>query len=411
MSYPRPAMTIRRWLLVVSLAVLVACGQDLTREELLDRARGALVEGNVNAAVVDVKTALQQSPNDAEGRRLYGEILLQQRNLPQAAEEFRRSLNASFKPQVAVLYAHALVDAGQPEDVVDLDAEGFFDAVADDPAYLAARARAEAGDGNFFAAADTLDEAEALDPSLPAVRRARALVLAQHTGDLAAAAELLEELVAEHPEDADGWSLYAGILRARGDLAEAEAAYARAGELNRFRLPDRLNHMMLLIESEQYDAAEVALELWREGARVTVVMRSDRFHTKYWVEPDIENRIKEGSIKAYFNTTVKEIRPSEVVLEGPEGAFTIENDFVLAMTGYLPNYELLERLGLDIPEEPPRIPQHDPDTLETTLPNVYLAGVVCAGMNTSKLFIENTRDHGDVIIENILKKQQKPELA
>lgn len=169
----------------------------------------------------------------------------------------------------------------------------------------------------------------------------------------------------------------------------------------------------VLVVGAANSACDVALETFYKGAEVTMAIRESEIYpkVKYWIRPNIENRIKEGSIKAYFNTTVKEIRPSEVVLEGPEGAFTIENDFVLAMTGYLPNYELLERLGLDIPEEPPRIPQHDPDTLETTLPNVYLAGVVCAGMNTSKLFIENTRDHGDVIIENILKKQQKPELA
>lgn len=169
----------------------------------------------------------------------------------------------------------------------------------------------------------------------------------------------------------------------------------------------------VLVVGAANSACDVALETFYKGAEVTMAIRESEIYpkVKYWIRPNIENRIKEGSIKAYFNTTVKEIRPSEVVLEGPEGAFTIENDFVLAMTGYLPNYKLLERLGLDIPEEPPRIPQHDPDTLETTLPNVYLAGVVCAGMNTSKLFIENTRDHGDVIIENILKKQQKPELA
>ena len=120
MPHPRRALTIRRTLLAASLALLTACGENLSREELLDRARGALAEGRINAAVVDVKTALQEAPRDAAGRRLYGEILLQQRNLPQAAEELRRSLDATFDPQVAVLYASTLVDAGEPQEVVDL---------------------------------------------------------------------------------------------------------------------------------------------------------------------------------------------------------------------------------------------------------------------------------------------------
>src|SRR5690606_34001273 len=102
--------------------------------------------------------------------------------------------------------------------------------------------------------------------------------------------------------------------------------------------------------------------------------------------------------KAYFNSTVREILPREAILQTPEGLLTIENDWVLAMTGYLPNYALLESLGLEIPREEPRIPVHNPETLEASLPNVYLAGVVCAGMETNKLFIENTRDRGEVII-------------
>ena len=255
----KPAIAARRTLIAFGLALLAACGQDLSRDELLDRARGALAEGRVNAAIVDVKTALQQAPADAAGRRLYGEILLRQRSLAQAVEEFRRSLDATFHPEVAILYAHTLVDAGDPQALVDLAAEGFFEAVADDPRYLAARARAEAGDGNFFAAAETLDEAEAIDASLPAVRRARALVLAQHSGDLSAAAELLAGLLEDQPADADAWSLYASLLQAKNELPAAADAFARAGEINPYRLPDRLNHMILLIEQEQYDEAETVI--------------------------------------------------------------------------------------------------------------------------------------------------------
>jgi len=167
----------------------------------------------------------------------------------------------------------------------------------------------------------------------------------------------------------------------------------------------------VLVIGAANSACDVALETWNKGAEVTMAIREDEIYpkVKYWIRPNIENRIKEGSITAHFKTIVKEIRPKEVVLEGPDGEFVIENDFVLAMTGYKPNYTLLHNLGLEIPDDETKIPTHNPETLETSLPNVYIAGVVCAGMRTSKLFIENTRDHGDVIIQDILSKQ--PALA
>lgn len=166
----------------------------------------------------------------------------------------------------------------------------------------------------------------------------------------------------------------------------------------------------VLVVGAANSACDVALETFYKGAKeVSMAIRESEIYpkVKYWIRPNIENRIKEGSIKAYFNTIVKEVRENEVVLEGSDGEFVIENDFVLAMTGYKPNYDLLEKLGLEIPDDEARIPVHDPETLETSLPNVYMAGVVCAGMQTSKLFIENTRDHGDVIISQILKKRKK----
>ena len=169
----------------------------------------------------------------------------------------------------------------------------------------------------------------------------------------------------------------------------------------------------VLVVGAANSACDVALETWNKGAEVTMAIRESEIYpkVKYWIRPNIENRIKEGSIKAHFNTLVKEIRPTEVVLEGPEDPFTIENDFVLAMTGYKPNYDLLHKLGLSIPDDEEKIPTHDPDTLETSLPNVYLAGVVCAGMRTSKLFIENTRDHGEVIIGHILQQRKLEKTA
>ncbi len=159
----------------------------------------------------------------------------------------------------------------------------------------------------------------------------------------------------------------------------------------------------VLVVGAANSACDVALETWQKGAEVSMVIRGDGVNprVKYWIKPNIENRIKEGSIKAYFHSTVREIRPREVVINTPDGAVTIENDFVLAMTGYQPNFDFLNRLGLAFDEACDRIPEHDPETLETNLPGVFLAGVVCGGMQTSKFFIENTRDHGDIIVEQI----------
>lgn len=162
----------------------------------------------------------------------------------------------------------------------------------------------------------------------------------------------------------------------------------------------------VLVVGAANSACDVALECWQKNAEVTMAIRGEAIYekVKYWIKPNIENRIAEGSIKAYFNTTVREIRPREVVLDTPEGELTLANDWVLAMTGYQPNYALLERLGLSVSGTEEGCPVHDPDTLETNLPGVYLAGVVCAGRQTSRLFIENTRDHGEVIVDQIRQR-------
>ena len=164
----------------------------------------------------------------------------------------------------------------------------------------------------------------------------------------------------------------------------------------------------VLVVGAANSACDVALETYYKGASVTMAIRESEIYpkVKYWIRPNIENRIKEGSIIAHFNTVVKEIRPREVWLENKtKGLFSIKNDFVLAMTGYQPNYELLNKLGLVISsEESDQIPIHNPKTLETPLPGVYVAGVLCAGMKTNKLFIENTRDHGELIVGHILEK-------
>lgn len=165
----------------------------------------------------------------------------------------------------------------------------------------------------------------------------------------------------------------------------------------------------VLVVGAANSACDVALETFYKGAKITMAIRESEIYpkVKYWIRPNIENRIKEGSILAYFNTVVKEIKPTSVLLENDErGFFEIKNDFVLAMTGYQPDYPLFKRLGMVISEDPDHLPAHDPSTLATPMPGVYVAGVICAGRKTNRLFIENTRDHGEKIVNDILAKRR-----
>lgn len=150
-------------------------------------------------------------------------------------------------------------------------------------------------------------------------------------------------------------------------------------------------------------AVDAALETYRTNANVTLVVRYDTIKesVKYWVKPDIENRIENGEIAAYFNTEVKEITPDSVVLQTPEGEKTIPNDFVLAMTGYQPNFELMKTFGIELTDDSKKMPVYSDSTLETNRKGMYVAGVVCGGMDTSKLFIENTRVHANHIADHI----------
>ncbi len=153
-------------------------------------------------------------------------------------------------------------------------------------------------------------------------------------------------------------------------------------------------------------AIDVALETWRKGAKVTLVHRGAEIshRIKYWVKPDIDNRIAEGSIKAYFNSSLTEIRPDQVDIQTPEGLVTIENDFVLAMTGYHPNFEWLESIGIEVSDDESCFPQRNADTFESNLPGVFLAGTVCGGNKTSKWFIENSIAHAEIIIAQVAKR-------
>ncbi len=158
-------------------------------------------------------------------------------------------------------------------------------------------------------------------------------------------------------------------------------------------------------------AVDAALECWRKGAEVTMIIRGPEVgkRVKYWVRPDILNRINEGSITAYYNSTVEEIREKEIVLNGPDGQLVLENDFVLALTGYMPNFEFLESLGIELSKNENKFPTYNEDTMETNISGLYLAGVICGGMETHKWFIENSRIHAPLIIDHILSKQSVKE--
>lgn len=162
----------------------------------------------------------------------------------------------------------------------------------------------------------------------------------------------------------------------------------------------------LVVIGAANSACDVALETYYKGAEVTMVIRASEIYpkTKYWIKPNIENRIKEGAIKAYFNSEVTQIKEDAVVLKTPEGVIEIANDFVLAMIGYTPNYTLFESLGLPISDDKAKTPIHNEKTLETPLTNMYVAGVINAGLQTSKLFIENTREHAIIIMQDIDRK-------
>ena len=153
-------------------------------------------------------------------------------------------------------------------------------------------------------------------------------------------------------------------------------------------------------------AVDAALETYRKGADVTMIIKGSEISNsvKYWVKPDIENRILEGSIKAFFNAEMQEIKDSTVIFKDDRGSIhEIENDFVLAMTGYLPDFEFLKNSGIDLKEENLR-PIYNPETMETNVENLYLAGVVCGGKDTHLWFIENSRIHANMIVKHILSK-------
>ena len=162
-------------------------------------------------------------------------------------------------------------------------------------------------------------------------------------------------------------------------------------------------YLKLVVVGGGNSGVDVALETFRRGSEVTMVIREPNLKegVKYWVRPDIDNRIKEGSIKAYYNS---ELRDDEVDIKTPEGKITIKNDFVFAMTGYHPNYTFLRNVGIEISDDEKQIPLFDEKTFETNKPGIYLAGVVCGGRDTGKWFIENARYQAVNIFDDISNK-------
>lgn len=155
-------------------------------------------------------------------------------------------------------------------------------------------------------------------------------------------------------------------------------------------------------------AVDAALETYRKGADVTMIIRGDVIgkRVKYWVKPDMENRIAEGSVKAFFNSTLSAVYEDKVDIKTPGGIVTIPNDYVIATTGYKPQFDFLRKVGIRLSNDEKLKPEYNAETMETNKRNIYLAGVVCGGMDTHTWFIENSREHAVIIVRDIMKKEE-----
>lgn len=170
--------------------------------------------------------------------------------------------------------------------------------------------------------------------------------------------------------------------------------------------PHYYANQRVVVVGASNSSIDAALETFRKGAQVTLVIRGESIgpRVKYWVRPDIENRIAAGEIDVYYQSSLTAIREGEVDLRTPKGDITIPNDFVLALTGYQPHFGFMERIGIQLSSDANKTPTHHPETMETNIPGLYLAGVVCGGMNTHVWFIENSRIHANQIVAHILSK-------
>ena len=162
--------------------------------------------------------------------------------------------------------------------------------------------------------------------------------------------------------------------------------------------------MRVAVVGAANSAVDVALETYRKGAKeVSMIIREPSLSdsVKYWVKPDVENRIEEGSIKSYFNSNITKIEEDKIFVSTPDGEKILDNDFVLAMTGYQPDFSFLKKLGIELGDDEYKTPVHNPETMQTNIEGIYLAGVICGGLKTNKWFIENSRDHASIIFSNI----------
>ncbi|MDF2517308.1 MAG: hypothetical protein K0R59_2604 [Sphingobacterium sp.] len=167
--------------------------------------------------------------------------------------------------------------------------------------------------------------------------------------------------------------------------------------------PHYYSGQKVIVVGASNSSIDAALETFRKGAQVTLVIRGNEIspRVKYWVKPDIENRIAAGEIDVLYNSQLTSVTETSASIQTPTGIVEIENDFVLALTGYRPNFDFLRKIGVNIPEQAPCIPCHNEQTMETNITGLYLAGVVCGGLNTHLWFIENSRIHAKQIIEHI----------
>ena len=202
------------------------------------------------------------------------------------------------------------------------------------------------------------------------------------------------------------------VIAATGFYGQPKLMNVPGEELQKVRHYYREAHPYLgqkvLIVGAANSACDVALELYHKGSDVTMVIRGGEINprVKYWIRPNIENRIKEGSIKAFFNSEVKYIKKDKVIIQTPHGEQVLSNDYVLAMTGYVPDYPFLDKIGIERDPEDEDRPRVNPDTLESNIDNLYLAGVIVAGAKTSTLFIENSRVHAKIIMQEIKEKEK-----
>ncbi len=199
----------------------------------------------------------------------------------------------------------------------------------------------------------------------------------------------------------------AHVIVSTGFFDQANLLNVPGEELDRvshyYAEPYRYMRQKVAVIGAKNSAAKAALDCYRHGAEVTLIVRSPALSdsVKYWIRPDLENRIKEGSIRALFETTVEEIREQSLIVRGPDGRQEIENDWVLALTGYRPDFAFLERVGVTFADDGYRTPVFDEVTFETARPGLYLAGTVCGGLKTNKWFIENGRFHARQIARHI----------